>query len=134
MPTERGGAVSSESSTFAKGVPVPASWPCPAGTLTHRLGCSALLRKQFIHAACRHLREQRDNAFIAAKCDSGAHQIFDRSFAFGLHPPPRSMGYAGFGGCRLLSQVKGQAAGLDPLAETRQLILESEEHGPYMAL
>lgn len=41
------------------------------------------------------------------------------------------MGYAG---CRLLSQVKGQAAGLDPLAETRQLILESEEYGPYMAL
>lgn len=53
--------------------------------------------------------------------------------AFGLHASLRSVSHTSFGGCRLLSKVKRQAAGLGPLAEARQLILEGEKHRPYVA-
>jgi hypothetical protein len=36
------------------------------------------------------------------------------------------VGHACFGSCRLLGKIEGQAAGLDPLTEVRQLILEGE--------
>jgi hypothetical protein len=61
-----------------------------------------LLREQFIHTVCGHLREQGDNALITPQSNGSANQILDGRSTFGLHPPPRSVSYACFGCCRLL--------------------------------
>lgn len=63
-----------------------------------------------------------------------ANKVLDGSPSFQLHPSPRSVGHACFGSCRLLGEVEGQAARLDPLAEVRHLILERESNCPYVAI
>jgi hypothetical protein len=92
-----------------------------------------LLRKQFIHARCRHLWEQGGNALIASQSNGRANKILDGSSTFGFHPPPRSVSYSCLGCCRLLGKVERQAARLDPLPEVRHLVIKGENHWPYMA-
>ena len=102
--------------------PAQASWSCTGSALPQRLSCLALLREQFIHAFCRHLREQRDNAFIASQSNGSANKVFDGGCTIGFHPSPCSVGYTRLGSCRLLGKIKSQTTGFDPLTELCHLI------------
>jgi hypothetical protein len=92
-----------------------------------------LLREQFIHARCRHVREQRRNAFIASQGNGSTDKILDGSATVSFHPSPRSVGNTRLGSRCLLGKVKSQAARFDPAAKACHQILECKHHQPYMA-